>query len=84
MKLLHCKHCGDVRRMASDWAFCWCTRSSGRYSDVRGVEIIGPCVAIECDEEALGWASRNQSDVDNVPFHSWVLPRHSPTVEHKP
>lgn len=78
MKLLYCKHCGDILKLhykTQPKRTCLCGRSFGYYVDNIAVHIFGPCFV-------LGMNNQEFQQGHPLPGDEWTIWRFSTTYPH--
>ena len=82
MKLVLCKECQDVFKLASQKRNCECGKSSGRYlEDGLHATYHGPCVPIGFENNSLRDAIINQpKEGQGKCFTAFVIPKECDTM----
>jgi hypothetical protein len=83
MKLLFCKHCGDVLKLQRRQRACECGRSAGRYlADGDACEITGEwALLLGLSNAALeGAARRERAPGETVQLWAWLFAPDYPKV----
>jgi hypothetical protein len=76
MKLIYCTECHDVFALADTERRCTCSKSGGRYTTARSVEVFGSCAVLGIGNQSLVNAVEwhNEEAPNGFPFTAFVIP----------
>jgi hypothetical protein len=81
MKLIYCRECQDVFKLAFVHRFCECGKSWGAYVNDLDAEYWGPAVPIEFNNNTLATAVRSQPERGlGFVFEAFVIPKECPSM----
>ena len=82
MKLIYCRECRDIVRLAHHTRYCECGKSRGWYEeDGLHATIGGPCIPLGIHNGDFALARNNRrSSGPGFRFEAWVIPEKCDTV----
>ena len=81
MKLIYCRECQDIVKLARIPRRCFCGKSGEQYQDAINATISGPCIPIGIANSAFLSAMQNRPESGQGEcFEAFVIPKKCPTV----